>query len=59
MTDASLKYKGFTGTYHYNKDMKAFVGEVQNVNGMFTFQGRTFKELKNSFHNTIDKGVLK
>lgn len=59
MSDMVLKYKGVQGTYHYNKELKMFVGEIRKVNGIVTFRGRTLKEVKKSFQNTVDGVVLR
>lgn len=54
MRDIVLKYKGVQGTYHYNREMKMFVGEVRGNFPFCVFKGRTLKALIREFHNTVD-----
>lgn len=59
MRDLILKYKGIVGTYHYNKEMKMFVGEVRGNFPFYVFKGSTLKALERDFHNIIDNKIIR
>lgn len=49
-----LKYKGYSGEVKYDGEAEILHGEVTNVKAVLTFQGRTVKEIKTAFQETID-----
>lgn len=49
-----MKYKGIEGQYHYNPEMKKLVGELKNVNGLWTFTGSSPKDIQIKFRNTVE-----
>lgn len=49
-----MKYKGIEGQYHYNKDMKMFVGELKNTTYLVTFTGSSPKDIQQSFKSAVE-----
>ncbi len=49
-----MTYKGYTGVVEMNEDAGLFHGEIIDVKDVITFQGRTVKELKKAFHDSVD-----
>ena len=49
-----LMYKGYIGHVEFDDEADIFHGEVINTRDVITFQGRTVKELKKAFHDSIE-----
>lgn len=49
-----MKYKGYEGSITFDNEAEIFHGEVINTKDVITFQGRSVKELKKSFKESID-----
>jgi len=49
-----LNYKGYIGHVEFDEDAEIFYGEVINTKDIITFQGKTVKELKQAFIDSID-----
>jgi predicted HicB family RNase H-like nuclease len=49
-----MKYKGYEGSIAYDDEAEIFHGEVINTKDVITFQGKSVKELKKSFKDSID-----
>ena len=49
-----LKYKNYTGMVEYDSDGKIFTGEVLGLRDVITFEGRSPKELEESFCKSVD-----
>lgn len=47
-------YKGYTGTYQYNKDDKLYFGKLNIPNDYIMFQGTTIAEIKADFNEAVD-----
>ena len=47
-------YKGYEGVAHFDEDAEMFTGEVINTRDAITFQGKSVKELKRAFEDSID-----
>ncbi len=54
-----LKHRGMKGTCHYNQEMKAFVGELQNTDYLITFKGGSFNEAKKAFEIAVNNYMKK
>lgn len=52
-----MRYRGFEGVVEYDDDARIFHGEVINVNGIVTFQGRTVDELERAFRDSVEDYV--
>ncbi|MFH1434724.1 MAG: type II toxin-antitoxin system HicB family antitoxin [Pseudomonadota bacterium] len=49
-----MKYKGFTGCVQFDSEAEIFHGEVVDTRDVITFQGKTAKEIKKAFKDSID-----
>lgn len=54
----AIEYKGYVGTVEYSKeDGEVFHGQVLGVRDSITYEGATFQELVDDFHNAIDQYI--
>jgi predicted HicB family RNase H-like nuclease len=49
-----LKYKGYTGNVEFDDEAEIFHGEVLDTHDVITFVGKTPKEIKKAFVESID-----
>ena len=49
-----LTYKGYLGTVLFSSEDEVFYGKVYGINDLITFEGKSVKELKNAFEESID-----
>ena len=49
-----MRYKGYTGQVEFDPEAEVFHGEVVDTRDVITFQGKTVKELKKAFKESID-----
>ena len=49
-----LTYEGYLGTVLFSAEDEVFYGEVYGINDLVTFEGKSVKELKRSFEESID-----
>jgi len=49
-----MKFKGYIGRVELDEDAGILHGEVINTRDLITFQGRTVKELRKAFHDSIE-----
>jgi predicted HicB family RNase H-like nuclease len=49
-----MKYKGYTGTTEVDEESKVLFGRVIGLQDMITFEGRSFPELEQAFHDSVD-----
>ena len=47
-------YKGYLGEVTYDDEAEIFHGEVIGLKDVITFQGKTVRELKKAFHDSIN-----
>ncbi|MDR0295214.1 MAG: type II toxin-antitoxin system HicB family antitoxin [Prevotellaceae bacterium] len=52
-----LTYKGFIGSVHFSADDNIFLGKVEGINDLITFEGRTVEELVSAFHYVMDEHI--
>jgi predicted HicB family RNase H-like nuclease len=52
-----LTYKGFIGSVHFSAQDDVFLGKVEEINDLITFEGDSVNELKNAFHYVIDEHI--
>lgn len=50
-----FEYKGYQGVVEFDYDANIFFGEVVDLRDVITFQGRSVKELEQSFKDSIDE----
>lgn len=51
---ANLEYEGFVGRVEFDSEADIFHGEVINTRDVITFQGRSVKELRKAFVDSIE-----
>lgn len=49
-----LEYKGYTGRVEFDNEADIFHGEVCGLKDVVTFQGRSAREVKVAFRDSID-----
>ncbi len=49
-----MEYKGYIGRVEYDEQAEVFHGEVINLRDVVTYEGKTVKELKTAFTDSID-----
>lgn len=49
-----MEYKGYIGHVEFDDEADIFHGEVVNLRDVVTFQGRTVKQLRKAFRDSID-----
>ena len=47
-------YKGYVASVEYDSEAELFHGEVVGIRDVVTFQGRSVKELKKAFQDSVD-----
>lgn len=50
----TLTYKGYTGTVECSEEDDCLFGSVQGIRSMISYEGYTFKEIKEDFHEAVD-----
>jgi predicted HicB family RNase H-like nuclease len=61
-----LKYKDFIATVKYSEDDEAFIGRIEGINSVVSFEGQSVEELKSAFREAVEsyldfcsrKGIL-
>ncbi len=48
-----IKHNGYLGKVEFDEDAEIFHGEILNIKDVVTFQGRTAKELKKAFSDSL------
>lgn len=49
-----LSHKGYSGTVKFDAEEEVFHGEVNGLRDVVTFQGRSVREIKRAFRESID-----
>ena len=52
--DNILKYKNFIATVKYSEDDEAFIGRIEGINSVVSFEGQTVRELKSAFKEAVE-----
>jgi predicted HicB family RNase H-like nuclease len=52
--NAMMEYKGYTARVEFDDEAEIFHGEVIGIKDVVTFQGKTAKELKKAFKESVD-----
>ena len=64
--DNILKYNDFVAKVKYSDEDEAFVGKIEGINSIVSFEGQTISELKSAFKEAVEsyldfckrKGIL-
>ncbi|MBI5606418.1 MAG: type II toxin-antitoxin system HicB family antitoxin [Deltaproteobacteria bacterium] len=49
-----MEYKGYMGHVEFDEEAEIFHGEVINTRDVITFQGKTVKEIKGAFRDSVE-----
>lgn len=52
-----LEYKGFVGTVHFSTEDEVFFGKIEGIPDLVSFQGKSVKELKKAFEESVNSYV--
>jgi predicted HicB family RNase H-like nuclease len=52
--DNVLKYKSFIATVKYSEDDEAFIGKIEGINSVVSFEGQSIEELKSAFKDAVE-----
>ena len=49
-----MEYRGYTAAVAFDHDRELFTGHVVDLRDQLYFEGRSVKELKGAFHDSVD-----
>lgn len=49
-----LTYKSYIGTVNFSAEDEVFYGKIHGINDLVTFEGKSVKELQQSFKDSVD-----
>ncbi len=49
-----ITYKDYIGSLHFNAEDEIFFGKIEGIEDLITFEGKSVKELKQSFQEAVD-----
>jgi predicted HicB family RNase H-like nuclease len=52
--DNILKYKNFIATVKYSDEDEAFIGRIEGINAVVSFEGQSVSELKKAFKEAVE-----
>jgi predicted HicB family RNase H-like nuclease len=52
--DNVLKYNDFIATVKYSDEDEAFIGQIEGINSIVSFEGQTIQELKSAFKEAVE-----
>jgi len=52
--DNVLKYKNFIATVKYSEEDEAFIGRIEGISSVVSFEGQSVEELKSAFHEAVE-----
>ena len=55
--DNILKYKDFIATVKYSDEDEAFIGKIEGINSVVSFEGQSVDELKSAFHEAVESYI--
>lgn len=52
-----IEYKGYVGSFEFDEERHLFYGKVSNIDDLVTFQGKSVKEVKESFLDAVKEYI--
>ena len=49
-----IEYKGYIGVYKFDEEKNLFHGKVAQIEDLVTFQGKSLRELQESFEKAVN-----
>jgi predicted HicB family RNase H-like nuclease len=56
-TSLMVEYRDYIGCFAFDEKKKIFYGRVVNIHGLITFDGKSAKETKKAFRETINEYI--
>jgi predicted HicB family RNase H-like nuclease len=50
----TLKYKDFIATVHFSEEDEAFIGRIEGISSVVSFEGESVSELKKAFVEAVE-----
>ena len=50
----TLRYKGYVGSVEFSVEDDVLFGEILGIDGLVNYEGKTMKELTDSFHEAVE-----
>jgi predicted HicB family RNase H-like nuclease len=52
-----IEYKGYVGIFEFEENNQLFRGRVTNIDDLVTFQGKSVKEIQETFKDAVDEYI--
>jgi len=52
--DNVLKYRNFIATVKYSTEDEAFIGKIEGIDSVVSFEGQSVEELKSAFRDAVE-----
>ena len=52
-----LKYKDYIATVQYSEEDESFIGHVEGIDSVVSFEGQTVNELKQAFEDAVESYI--
>jgi predicted HicB family RNase H-like nuclease len=52
--DNVLRYKNFIATVKYSEEDEAFIGRIEGIHSVVSFEGQSIEELKSAFREAVE-----
>ena len=52
-----IKYRDYIAHFYFDEETNLFYGKVANTHDLITFQGKSVKETKQAFRDSIDEHI--
>jgi predicted HicB family RNase H-like nuclease len=52
--DNVLRYKDFISTVKYSEEDNAFIGKIEGIDSVVSFEGQSVEELKSAFRDAVE-----
>jgi len=56
--DNILKYKDFIATVKYSEEDEAFIGRIEGISSVVSFEGQSVEELKSAFYEAAESYIF-
>ncbi|GHS95957.1 hypothetical protein FACS189421_00150 [Bacteroidia bacterium] len=53
-----LKYKNFIAVVHYSAEDEAFIGRIEGIDSVVSFEGQSVEELKSAFKDAVESYLV-
>ena len=53
-----MKYKDFIATVKYSEEDEAFIGRIEGISSVVSFEGQSVEELKSAFYEAAESYIF-